>query len=171
MVVVHDDTFLCIVRNLTGNVPGEGSLVTFSDSNWLASIIVPHQPLLIGQPDDVGIFWGYGLHVDEPGDFVKKPMFACSGREIMAKLLGHLHVEAEAPRILKSCICIPCMMPFITSQFLRRETGDCPLVIPKGSRNLAFIGQLCEMPKDVVFTVEYSARSAQAAVYELLKLN
>jgi hypothetical protein len=44
-------------------------------------------------------------------------------------------------------------------------------VIPKGSRNLAFIGQLCEMPKDVVFTVEYSARSAQTAVYELLKLD
>ena len=63
------------------------------------------------------------------------------------------------------------MMPFITSQFLRRESGDRPQVMPKGSTNLAFIGQFCELPDDVVFTVEYSIRSAQIAVYSLLKLN
>jgi len=62
------------------------------------------------------------------------------------------------------------MMPFITSQFLRREEGDRPEVVPKGSRNLGFIGQFCELPDDVVFTVEYSVRSAQAAVYKLLGL-
>ncbi|MBB5055056.1 myosin-crossreactive antigen [Afipia massiliensis] len=59
-------------------------------------------------------------------------------------------------------------MPFITSQFLRRETGDRPQVIPQGWSNLAFTGQFCELPDDVVFTVEYSIRSAQAALYELL---
>jgi oleate hydratase len=62
------------------------------------------------------------------------------------------------------------MMPFITSQFLRREKGDRPQVIPAGSKNLAFIGQFCELPEDVVFTVEYSIRSAQAAAYALLGL-
>jgi len=44
-------------------------------------------------------------------------------------------------------------------------------VVPKGSKNLAFIGQFCELPDDVVFTVEYSVRSAQTAVYSLLSLN
>ena len=63
------------------------------------------------------------------------------------------------------------MMPFITSQFLRREKGDRPQIVPRGSRNLAFIGQFCELPDDVVFTVEYSIRSAQTAVYALLGLN
>ena len=43
--------------------------------------------------------------------------------------------------------------------------------MPKGSKNLAFMGQFCELPDDVVFTVEYSIRSAQTAVYSLLKLN
>ncbi len=62
------------------------------------------------------------------------------------------------------------MMPFITSQFLRRERGDRPQVVPEGSKNLAFTGQFCELPDDVVFTVEYSVRSAQAAVYALLGL-
>jgi oleate hydratase len=61
------------------------------------------------------------------------------------------------------------MMPFITSQFLHREQGDRPQVVPKGSRNLGFIGQFCELPEDVVFTVEYSIRSAQAAVLLGLK--
>ena len=39
------------------------------------------------------------------------------------------------------------------------------------SNNLAFIGQVCELSDDVVFTVEYSIRSAQTAVYSLLRLN
>jgi oleate hydratase len=167
---LHDPTFLRIVRDFTGNVPGEGGLITFPDSNWLASIVIPHQPHFIGQPDDVSVFWGYGLSVDKPGNFIKKPMSACTGREILSEVLGHLHIEADASKILKNSICIPCMMPFITSQFLRREKGDRPQVVPKGSKNLAFMGQFCELPEDVVFTVEYSIRSAQTAVYALLGL-
>ncbi len=45
---------------------------------------------------------------------------------------------------------------------------DRPLPVPRGSRNLAFISQFVEIPDDVVFTVEYSVRAAQMAVYELL---
>jgi oleate hydratase len=63
------------------------------------------------------------------------------------------------------------MMPFITSQFLRRTEGDRPQVVPEESKNLAFVGQFSEIPEDVVFTVEYSIRSAQIAVYSLLGLN
>ena len=138
--------------------------------SWLASIVVPFQPHFIGQPADVSVFWGYGLKIDQPGDFVKKPMAECTGREIMTELLGHLLVDVETPGILATCTCIPCLMPFITSQFLRRDKGDRPQVIPEDSANLAFIGQFCELPEDVVFTVEYSVRSAQTAVYGLLGL-
>jgi oleate hydratase len=58
----------------------------------------------------------------------------------------------------------------ITSQFLPRSRGDRPPVVPERSKNLAYIGQFCELPDDVVFTVEYSIRSAQTAVYSLLGL-
>ena len=122
----------------------------------------------IHQPTDVSVLWGYGLAVDRPGTFVRKPMTSCSGREIMTELLGHLHIQAEAAAILDACVCIPCMMPYITSQFLPRQPGDRPQVIPAGWGNLAFIGQFCELPDDVVFTVEYSVRSAQVAAYALL---
>ena len=168
---LHDPALLRLVLHITGNVPGEGGLITFPESAWLASIVIPHQPHFIGQPTDVSVLWGYGLSVDRPGDFVNKPMSGCSGREIMTEILGHLRIRDEAASILDRCICIPCMMPFITSQFLPRGKGDRPHVVPSGSQNLAFIGQFCEVPDDVVFTVEYSIRSAQIAAYALLGLN
>jgi oleate hydratase len=62
-------------------------------------------------------------------------------------------------------------MPFITSQFMPRIKGDRPEVVPAGAKNFAFIGQFCEIPDDVVFTVEYSIRSALIAVYKLLDIN
>ncbi len=170
-VTLHDPTLFRLIRDLTGNVPGEGGLVTFPQSSWLASIVLPQQPHFIDQPADVQVLWGYGLSVDQPGDFVNKPMSACTGREILTEILGHLRIESEAAHILSHADCIPCLMPFITSQFLRRSKGDRPDVVPKGWRNLAFIGQFCELPNDVVFTVEYSVRSAQNAVYALLGLD
>ena len=167
---LHSPAFLRAVRDLTGDVPGEGGLVTFPNSAWLMSIVIPHQPHFIGQPAGVSVMWGYGLSVGRLGDFVKKPMSACSGREIMIELLGHLHIMDQATYVLDSCVCIPCSMPFITSQFLVRERGDRPQVHPEGWTNLALVGQFCEVPEDVVFTVEYSIRSAQMAAYGLLGL-
>ena len=102
---------------------------------------------------------------------MKKPMSECTGRELFQEYMGHLHIpEAEQQIFLEKSITIPCMMPFITSQFLRRGKGDRPDIRPKGWRNLAFIGQFCEQEDDVVFTVEYSVRSAASAVYSLLDL-
>ena len=165
---LHDPAFLNIVQKLTGNVPGEGGLITFPDSNWLFSIVIPHQPHFIDQPENVSVLWGYGLSVNELGNFVKKPMQACTGREIMTEVLGHLNLAEQSSALLQNMICIPCMMPFVTSQFLCCEKGDRPQVVPPGSKNLAFIGQFCDLPDDVVFTVEYSIRSAQVATYALL---
>ncbi len=166
---LYSSAFFRAVQDFTGNVPGNG-LMTFVQSSWLISIVLPHQPHFIGQPANVNVFWGYGLSIDEPGDFIKKPMHACTGREIMTELLGHLGMPVEARAILRDAICIPCLMPYITSQFMPREQDDRPQVIPHGTANLAFIGQFCELPDDVVFTVEYSIRSAQTAVYALLDL-
>jgi len=181
-VTLSDPELLNFVRDATGNMPGEGGLITFPHSSWLASIVIPHQPHFIRQPEDISVFWGYGLSIDAPGDFVKKPMSACTGEEILTEIMGHLHVATQTEivdhvrlsnrtaHILRHANCIPCLMPFITSQFMPRHHGDRPDVVPRGARNFAFIGQYCEMPDDTVFTVEYSVRSAQTAVYTLLGL-
>ena len=99
---LRDPKFFRMVRDFTSNIPGEGGLITFADSPWLASIVLPHQPHFIGQPETVEVFWGYGLHVDKPGDFVKKPMSACTGREIMTEILGqsaHRQRSGANPRV------------------------------------------------------------------------
>jgi len=60
---------------------------------------------------------------------------------------------------------------YITSMFMPRLRNDRPLPVPVASRNLAFVSQFVEIPDDVVFTVEYSVRAAQMAVYELLRID
>jgi oleate hydratase len=168
-VTLKDPEFFDRIIKFTKNEPGTGALVTFKDSNWMISIVVPHQPHFIGQPEDVQVFWGYGLFPSEIGNFVKKPMAECAGNEIFEELLGHLNFPNQ--QILEKSITRPCLMPYITSQFLTREYEDRPMVIPKGSSNLALLGQFVEIPQDTVFTVEYSVRGAQMAVFELMGLN
>ncbi|MFG2120237.1 oleate hydratase [Streptomyces sp. NPDC048710] len=159
------------IEELSGNLPGTGALMTFKDSNWLMSVVVPHAPHFEGQPEDVYTLWGYGLFVDNEGDFVGKPMAECTGREILTEVLGHLGLSDIEERVAATTTVIPVMMPYITSQFAPRTTHDRPLVIPHGSANFAFLGQFTEIPEDVVFTVEYSVRGAMHAVHGLLGLD
>ncbi|KAH6672158.1 67 kDa myosin-cross-reactive antigen family protein [Halenospora varia] len=165
-VTLNDPSFIKQYEDWSGNKAGTGALVTFKDSNWLMSIVVPHQPHFINQPENVQVFWGYGLFPAKNGNFVDKPMAECSGEEIFRELLGHLNFPLEPT--LGTSITIPCMLPYITSQFLTRKEGDRPKVIPEGSTNLALLGQYVEMERDTVFTVEYSVRAAQMAVHELM---
>lgn len=168
---LHSPVFFHLMEQFTGNLAGTGGLVTFMDSNWLMSVVLPYQPHFLNQPDDVNVFWGYGLFPDEEGNYVKKKMSECSGAELLEELCQHLRFDFHMPQILKTANCIPVMMPFITSQFMPRVKGDRPAVRPTGTTNIAFIGQYCEIPDDVVFTVEYSVRSAQTAVFSLLNID
>ena len=167
-VTVKDTAFFDKMEAFSGNKAGTGGLVTFKDSNWMLSIVLAYQPHYIDQPADVQVFWGYALHPDRIGDFVPKSMTNCNGREILQELCGHLNFDQST---IASAICIPCRMPYITSMFMPRAHGDRPLPVPKNSKNLAFVSQFVEIPDDVVFTVEYSIRVAQMAVYELLGID
>jgi len=129
------------------------------------SVVLAHQPHFIGQPEGVQVFWGYALHPDRIGNFVAKPMSECTGAEILQELCGHLNFDTQT---MVHANCIPCRMPDITSMFMPRAEGDRPLPVPSNSKNLAFVSQFVEIPDDVVFTVEYSVRAAQMAVYQLL---
>lgn len=171
-VTVNDPLFFNLMEQFSGSKPGTGGLITFKDSSWLNTISIYRQPFFPDQPEGTYVWWGYGLFHDRPGDYVKKPMIECTGSEMLQEVLGHLHFDKDHQKaILASSNVIPCMMPYITSQFLVRKAGDRPKVVPDGSTNLAFIGQYAEQPDDVVFTVEYSVRSAATAVYTLLKLD
>jgi oleate hydratase len=166
-VTCRDRAFFDQMETFSGNAAGTGGLVTFKDSNWLMSIVLYHQPHFVGQPKDVQVFWGYALHPDRVGDFVAKPMSECGGAEILHELCGHLNFDRT---VFAKATCIPCRMPYITSMFMPRAKSDRPLPVPSNSKNLAFVSQFVEIPDDVVFTVEYSVRAAQMAVYEFLKI-
>ncbi|BFV60787.1 oleate hydratase [Kitasatospora sp. CMC57] len=159
------------IEEFSGNAPGTGALMTFKDSNWLLSVVVPRPPHFDGQPADVFTLWGYGLFIDTPGDHTGRTMAESTGREILDELLGQLGFDDIADEVRATTTVTTVMMPYITSQFARRTADDRPRVIPHGARNFAFLGQYVEIPEDVVFTVEYSVRGAMHAVYALLGLD
>ncbi|MFT6985838.1 MAG: oleate hydratase [Psychromonas sp.] len=168
---LKDSSFHDYMENFSGNVDGTGGLVTFTDSNWLLSIVIARQPHFPDQEKEVKVFWGYGLYPDKKGNHINKKMSECSGKEILEELWFHLNIQDLMKPIIESgkVNCIPVAMPFIDSLFMPYALGDRPAVLPEGSTNFAFVGQFSELPKDCVFTVEYSVRSAQTAVYGLFE--
>ena len=175
-ITCTDSKMADILKDFTGRDPYSGraitgGIITIKDSSWGMSVTCSRQPHFINQPKNVLVLWAYGLFVDNEGDYIKKKMSECTGEELMKELLYHLGVdENQMGDILKTVKVIPCMMPYITSQFMPRVKGDRPEVVPKGCVNLAFLGQFAEVKDDCVFTVEYSVRSAIMAVYKLLNL-
>ena len=150
-----------------------GGIVTVKDSSWLMSWTINRQPQFREQPKDHCLVWVYSLFTDKPGDFVKKPMRDCTGKEICMEWLYHLGVPEEQIEDLaeNSANTVPVMMPYIDAFFMPRAYGDRPKVVPDGSVNFAFLGQFAETPRDTIFTTEYSMRTGMEAVYTLLNVD
>jgi oleate hydratase len=175
-ITCTDSKMADLLRKLTGRDPYSGNLVTGGimtaiDSSWLLSVTCHRQPHFKNQPENTIILWAYGLLPDNTGDHIRKKMEDCTGEELLRELLWHMGAGDLTGDIIATSRVIPCMMPYITSQFMPRVRGDRPDVVPKGSVNLAFLGQYVEIPGDCVFTVEYSVRSAMIGVYTLLGLD
>lgn len=149
-----------------------GGIVTAEDSSWLLSWTINRQPQYKNQPAGEVLVWLYGMFSDKPGDFIKKPMRECTGKEICEEWLYHIGVPEDQIEELAetSAVTVPVMMPFASAYFQPRKAGDRPLVVPEGSTNFAFIGNFAETPRDTVFTTEYSMRTAMEAVYTLLDI-
>lgn len=166
-LTMHGDTLLKRIVKFSNNQPGTGGLMTFFESGWLMSISVPHQPHFLDLPKDTYTLWGYGLFIDNRGDYVRKLMAQCTGREILTELIHQLGFADILDEALASTDVTTVMMPYASALFSRRIPEDRPLVIPKGAENFAFLGQFTELPGDVVFTVEYSVHGAMHAAYQL----
>jgi oleate hydratase len=148
-----------------------GGIVTAKDSSWLLSWTVNRQPHFKAQPKEQIVVWVYGLFVEKPGDYVKKPMQDCTGEEITQEWLYHMGVPAEdIPELAATgATTVPVMMPYVTAFFMPRQGGDRPDVVPESAVNFAFIGQFAESrQRDCIFTTEYSVRTPMEAVYTLL---
>ena len=150
-----------------------GGIVTVKDSSWLLSWTLNRQQQFRDQPKDQLCVWVYGLFSDKPGDFVKKPMRECTGKEICMEWLYHIGVPADQIEELaaNSANTVPCMMPYIDAFFMPRAAGDRPDVVPEGAVNFPFLGQFAETERDTIFTTEYSIRTGMEAVYTLLNVD
>ena len=150
-----------------------GGIVTVQDSSWLLSWTLNRQQQFRDQPKDQLCVWVYGLFSDKPGDFVKKPMRECTGKEICMEWLYHIGVPTDQIEELaaNSANTVPCMMPYIDAFFMPRAAGDRPDVVPEGAVNFAFLGQFAETERDTIFTTEYSIRTGMEAVYTLLNVD
>lgn len=169
-VTATDSVFFDRLKAFTGNDIGRGGLISFTASNWLLTIVTFHQPEFLGQPDNVQIWWGFGLYPGRRGNLIDKPMTECSGEEILREVLHHLAFDDDAQRIVAGSNCIPCLLPQVGAIWSVRSGTDRPAVVPKGSINFAFIGEFAEVPGDAAFTMEYAVRSARVAVSTLMKL-
>ncbi len=163
-----DDRFVRRMEHFSGSPAGQGGLVTLKDSSWGLSFHLFHPPAYAGQPAGTHVWWGYGLFAGREGDFVKKTMPECTGTDILTEVISHLGWGDDLPALLEGANCIPCLLPYATSQFMPRAPGDRPSVTPAGTTNLAFVGQFVEIPDNVVYTVEYSIHGAALAVASLL---
>jgi oleate hydratase len=164
------------ISRITQQEPGN-ALNTWVDSNNLMSIVVHHQPHFHAQKENETVFWGYCMFPRKHGDYVDKPVIEMTGKEILQELIGHLaevdraadNISNHEAEIMDSVVnVIPVYMPYASALFNQRAIGDRPDVVPKNSKNLAFVSQFAEMPFDMVFTEQYSIRAAQKAVYHFM---
>ncbi|RBP14377.1 oleate hydratase [Roseiarcus fermentans] len=155
------------LARLTGSKSGSGGLVTLRDAPWVPSVTVFHNPEVLGQPQDATVWWGYGLYPDRPGGHVRKAMTECAGAEILEEVVRQFGFDGRLAAIMRTSTCVPCCLPFVNNIWLPRKGGDRPAVVPEGSSNLGLIGQYVETPRDIAFTIEYSARTAWEAIHRL----
>ena len=178
-VEVSDENIINHIINICKRDPREGrvttgGIVTVKDStdNWYLSWTMNRQPQFKSQNKNSILVWLYALNTNKPGNFVKKAIKACTGKEICEEWLYHIGVSInEIEGYADKCNTTTCYMPYINAFFQPRAEKDRPLVVPKEAVNFAFVGQFAETPRDTIFTTEYSIRTGMEAVYTLLNVD
>ncbi len=178
-VEVSDEEIIKHIINICKRDPREGKvttggIVTVKDSteNWYLSWTINRQPQFKSQKKNSVLVWVYALNTNREGNFVKKPIKNCTGREVCEEWLYHIGIPTDKiEEYSNKCNTTTCYMPYINAFFQPREAKDRPLVVPKGAVNFAFVGQFAETPRDTIFTTEYSIRTGMEAVYTLLKID
>lgn len=152
-----------------------GGIVTVKDSmdNWYLSWTINRQPQFKSQKSGSVLIWLYSLNTTKPGNYMKKAMKDCTGKEVCEEWLYHIGIQEDKIKeyATNRCNTTTCYMPYINAFFQPRKESDRPLVVPKGAKNFAFIGQFAETPRDTIFTTEYSIRTGMEAVYTLLDID
>ena len=90
-----------------------GGIVSCQDSKWLLSWTINRQGQFKEQDKEKVCVWVYGLFTDVPGDYIKKPMKECTGKEITEEWLispGAFQSDKIEELAENSAVCVPTMM-------------------------------------------------------------
>lgn len=152
-----------------------GGIVTVKDStkNWYLSWTINRQPQFKSQDKNTVLIWLYSLNTNKEGNWIKKPMRECSGKEVCEEWLYHIGLDQSKieDKAANACNTTTCFMPYINAFFQPRKESDRPKVVVDNAVNFAFIGQFAETPRDTIFTTEYSIRTGMEAAYTLLNVD
>ena len=178
-IAVSDERIIKYIMNICKLDPRKGrvttgGIVTVKDSvkNWYLSWTINRQPQFKAQDKNTVLVWVYALNTNKEGNFMKKPIRLCTGKEVCEEWLYHIGFpKDEIEKYADKCNTTTCYMPYINAFFQPRKKNDRPLVVPKDAINFAFLGQFAETPRDTIFTTEYSIRTGMEAVYTLLNVD
>ena len=124
-----------------------GGIVSCRDSKWLLSWTINRQGQFKNQKKDEVCVWVYSLFTDVPGDYVKKPMKECTGKEITAEWLYHLGIPVDetSERLAGERVQLHTDHDAVYHRILYAEktAGDRPDVIPDGSVNCRLPWTVC----------------------------
>ncbi len=178
-VYTEDKEVIELIKKICKRDPLEGKvttggIVTVKDSfnGWGLSWTINRQPQFKEQPKGSVIVWLYSLFTNTKGDYIKKNMRECTGKEICKEWLYHIGAPIERiDELSEKCNTTTCFMPYINAFFQPRKESDRPKVVPENCVNIAFVGQFAETPRDTIFTTEYSIRTGMEAVYTLMNID
>lgn len=152
--------FTITSNNPLGNIPTGG--LTVIESNWQLSLVSSEEAIFPDQEGKV-VIWGIGLNTRANGDFISKPLYQCTGDDIMREICGHLHIE-QPPQ--SEIICRPTLLPLYRAPFQLHPSTAYPTLDP--SINVSFIGSFSQPPRHPLF--EESILQGRKVAFQSLNL-
>ena len=162
---------------LANALPAHAGLISFPDSNWGISLCVAPRS---AQEEGV-VIWGSALYPDACGDYVRRRMNECSGKDIVSELAHHLHNEERLDEIIRDLEDAKVMiLPYAQGAKISRQphildhpdafTGNLAVLSPYHYRSEPWLEQEVHDARDAVRTLMDQQAGSRDAEGTLLQL-
>lgn len=162
---------------LADALPAHAGLISFPDSNWGISLCVAPRS---AQEEGV-VIWGSALYPDACGDYVRRRMNECSGKDIVSELAHHLHNEERLDEIIRDLEDAKVMiLPYAQGAKISRQphildqpdafTGNLAVLSPYHYRSEPWLEQEVHDARDAVRTLMDQQAGSRDAEGTLLQL-
>ena len=162
---------------LADALPAHAGLISFPDSNWGISLCVAPRS---AQEEGV-VIWGSALYPDACGDYVRRRMNECSGKDIVSELAHHLHNEERLDEIIRDLEDAKVViLPYAQGAQISRQphildhpdafTGNLAVLSPYHYRSEPWLEQEVHDARDAVRTLMDQQAGSRDAEGTLLQL-